>query len=82
MVMSFSPYRGFRGRGYVRVGPRQEGTPNLIIDRLFTATIVVGFIFVLQIFSSSVALASEARARLDSDWETVVKAWMLNCGNR
>jgi len=45
-----------------------EGTPNLIIDRFFTATIVVGFIFVLQIFSSSVALASEARARLDSDW--------------
>jgi ABC-type Fe3+ transport system substrate-binding protein len=44
----------------------------LMMDGFFTATIVAAFIFALELFSSSVVLAGEAR-RLDSDWEAVVK---------
>ena len=46
----------------------------MIMHRVFTATIVVLFIFALQIFSGSGVWAGEAQKRADADWEVVVKA--------
>ena len=50
-----------------------EGIWDLIMDRFFTATIA-GFLFALQLSSSGVVSAGEAKARSESEWESVVKA--------
>src|SRR5688572_30318871 len=46
----------------------------LMMDRFFTATIVAGFLFALQLFSSGGVWAGEAKGRAESEWEAVVKA--------
>ena len=66
--------RGRAGqRVFILIATIKKGCRNLIINRFFTATVLAGFLFALQLFSSSVISAGEAR-RLDSDWEAVVKA--------
>jgi hypothetical protein len=44
------------------------------MKRFFCSSVVGSFLFALQITMSGVVNAGEAKARSESNWETVVKA--------